>query len=134
MGGIYGDMLAYFPELMRVYYNFTMEPLASGGYEERSTPVKIKGILAFVRSGRIVMENDTISSTDRPFFWSRRKLTPATFISDTLSLDGKIYRICEDSDWTYEGGFYPYELQTVTGNTDTQVEDTDIQTNVQSDY
>ena len=37
---VYGDQLAYFPELMEEYEVFSMKPLDKGGWSER-TPVKI---------------------------------------------------------------------------------------------
>jgi hypothetical protein len=120
---VYGDMLGFFPELMRKYYTFNMAPQKTGGFGARTDVTPVKAIVQYIRQGKLVQEGDTIAATDRPYLWTREKLTVIHFITDTNDpATETVFRINEDAHWKKTGGFYEYELLTMVGDTDTQTD------------
>ena len=122
MNPVYGDMLSVFPELFSVYYTFNMTPLKQGGFSPRTNVTPVKGILQYVRGGKLLQEDETIEATDTPYLWTRSRLEVGTFVSETAA-GTTVYRICGNGDWTRTGGFECYELHSMVGATDTQTSD-----------
>lgn len=121
-------MLGFFPELFSTYYSFSMEPLRQGGFSARTGVTPVKGILQFVRGGKLLKEDETIAAADTPYLWTRTKLAVGTFVTDSLvTADETVYRICGNGDWLKTGSFECYELQSMVGATDTQTADTGLE-------
>ena len=126
-------MLSFFPELMRPCTLFNMSPRPAGGFYPRTGIVHIKGIVIFVRNGKILEQNDTISAVDTPYLWCREKVVLAGFaVQDDEP--GSVFRVEEGNPYKKEGGFYMYVLSSVTGNTDTQTEDVSVTDHVRGSY
>jgi len=133
MGGCYGDMLSFFPELMHPCTLFSMQPKPAGGFYPRTDIKHIKGIVLFVRDGKILEQNDTIAAVDTPYLWCREKIILAGFMVEDDNPDD-IYRVCEGNPYKKEGGFWMYMLQNVVGNTDTQTDDISVDGHVRESY
>src|SRR5574344_2908149 len=80
VSAVYGPMLGFFPELFSTYYSFSMEPLRQGGFSARTGVTPVKGILQFVRGGKLLKEDETIAAADTPYLWTRTKLAVGTFV------------------------------------------------------
>lgn len=121
---VYGDMLGFFPELQRPFDYFEMSPKQVAGYNERVNVRTVYGIYQEVKAGTLQADDDTWNATDVPLFFTREDLTPGKFIAFPGSQ--MVYRITKNNDWTHEGGFNCYTLETLSGNTDVQKQDTGI--------
>lgn len=113
---VYGNQLLYFAEQFRMFDYYTMKPQVNAGYTKREFLGKIKGVFQFAKKGDLLQEEDTLAETNVPTFWTRTKLKVGNFIVK----DEETYRIKSPSDWSFEGGFYSYVLETVVGSTDEQ--------------
>lgn len=114
---IYGDQLAFFSEQFRMFDYFRMLPATPSSYSKRENLGKIKGVFQYAKRGELLRENDTLADTNVPTVWTRKKLEVGNYF---IEFDEETFRIVKSSDWSHEGGFYCYELQTVVGNTDKQ--------------
>lgn len=116
MGSIYGDMLIAFLEQFRTVSYFSMKQDVGAGFSERSEEVEVRGIFQYMKRGELARENDVLSDEQVPTFWTRKKLEAGNFIG--LPDDEAVYRITSSQPWKFEGNFYIYILESVTGNTD----------------
>lgn len=121
MGAIYGEMLLYFPELLREFSVYKPSPKGIAGYEK----VKVKdvtGIIQHVKQGKLDVEGDTAVNTNIPMLWVYEDtLEQYQIITDTES--NRDYRVAKDAPWSTEAGFSVYELTSVVGITDKQSKD-----------
>lgn len=124
MGGTYGDQLAFFQEQFRRYDYFKMNPRPVAGYTDRQPLGKVKGVFQYMKRGELLRESDTtLADTNVPSLWTRKKLEVGnTFIQK----DDELYRIVNPADWTFEGGFNVYVLETFVGDSDKQEPDEDV--------
>lgn len=113
---VYGSMLSYFPELFRNYSYFSMKPQVNASYSPREYLGDVRGVFQFMKKGELLRQNDVLDDTDVPVLWTRKKLLKGNFV-EIESVD---YRIVNDNDWHFEGGFYCYMLESFTGNSDRQ--------------
>lgn len=122
---IYGDLLSFFPEQVRMVSYFCMKPLNVASYTEREDLGKVRGVFQYMKKGELKRENDTLEDTNIPTFWTRQKLKVGNYF---LQKDDELYRIVNPADWLFEGGFHCYVLETFVGNSDVQVnfEDVDL--------
>ena len=120
--GIYGNLLAFFPEQFRLWEYFSMSPLATGSYTKRESLGKIRGVFQFVKKGDLIRENDTEADVNVPTIWTKTKLKVGNFIE----FEDELYRITSDYPWKFEGGFYCYSLETFVGNDDSQTPFEDV--------
>lgn len=114
--GVYGSMLAFFPELVQSFEYFEMPPKVTFGYSHRIDLGKVRGIFQYMKKGELLRQNDVLDDVSIPTFWSRSKLKNGNFIT----VEDVYYRITNPSAWQHEGSFTIYVLETVTGNTDRQ--------------
>lgn len=117
MGGVYGDSLAFFSEQFRYFEYFTMKPEVGSSYTKRESLGKVKGVFQYMKRGELRREEDTLDDVNLPTLWTRQKLQVGDYF---ISKDDEDYRIVNPADWTFEGGFNVYVLETVVGNTDKQ--------------
>jgi hypothetical protein len=77
-----------------------------------------------MKKGELMREPDeTLADTNVPSLWTRKKLDVGnTFICK----DDELYRVVNPSDWTFEGGFNVYVLETFVGDSDEQEPDEDV--------
>lgn len=112
MSGVYGDMLAFFPELMLTYTTFTMRPKAVGGFEARENLSSARGIIQYMKAGDLNFEGETLADTEYPVFWTRVTLPKDSYIEDE---DGTLYKRTKNNDWRRLGAFNSYTLELVVG-------------------
>ena len=124
MAGVYGDQLAFFAEQFRMYDYFTMPPKPVAGYNKRQPLGKVKGVFQYMKKGELVREPDeTLADTNVPSLWTRKKLQVGSYF---IQKDDELYRIVNPSDWSFEGGFNVYVLESFVGDSDVQKPDTEV--------
>lgn len=114
---IYGNQLLFFSEQFRLFDYFMMKPHTVAGYTPRENLGKVKGVFQYMKRGDLIRENDTLADINVPTLWTRQKLNVGNYF---IQKGDETYRIKNPSDWTFEGGFNVYVLETVNGNTDVQ--------------
>lgn len=129
---VYGDMLSFFPEQFRRVEYFSMRTDVKAGFSGRMDLGTVRGVFQYMRKGELLRDGDVLSDTNVPAFWTRTKLEVGNFLKRPGDED--VYRIASDSNWSFEGGFYAYMLETVIGNTDEQVPFTRGEVDVGSGY
>ena len=115
---VYGDMLAFFTEQFRSVSYFSMKQEVGAGYKDRTDLGKVRGVFQYMKKGDFARENEVLSDEQVPTFWTRKKLESGNFIE--MKGDDCLYRITNNQPWKFEGNFYIYILESVTGNTDKQ--------------
>jgi len=132
---VYGDLLSAFPELIRRYQIFTMEPNPGGGYRER-VPLFIKkgAFIKGMRSPSAIFGEARVTNEAGIFICyelkAAEKIEQAMYFED----GGQIFIINDDQTFIREAGFAAYGCQIVQGNTDTQVENLNVETRTITDY
>lgn len=133
---IYGDQLAFFSEQRRQFDYFHMSPNNVASYSQRDEVKKVTGIFQFVKAGELKRENETLDEVEVPTFWTKTKLKVGDYFIQKVKKSKEkskeelkeedeedipdIYRIKKPADWSFEGGFYIYILETFVGSSDTQ--------------
>lgn len=121
MSGVYGDMLAYFPELFEKATVFPMEPKIVAGYEDRPEGTVVYGVFQFRTKNNLDAENLTLVQTHTSEFWSESVIGDGWFLM--RESDGHLYRVTRDNNWDFSGRYHKYVVDTVAGNTDKQTPD-----------
>jgi hypothetical protein len=129
MAGVYGDMLAAFPELMSKYEVFKMNPRTGAGYGERYDRRAVRGYMSWRKAREAEIIAGSFVKNDRGTFWERGD--PETGgslieLGDLVEIKGVLYRFVEGDDFTREGRFSRWTVQMVAGNTDKQVPDSAV--------
>ena len=114
---VYGDMLVFFNEQKRSFKYFTMSPNTVASYSTREYLDNVVGVFQYMKRGELTRENDTLADVNVPTLWTRKKLKVGDFF---IEKDDEIFRIVNPADWSFEGGFNVYVLETVVGNSDVQ--------------
>lgn len=114
---VYGDMLSFFPELIRQFDYFRMLPKPVASYSTRELLGKVRGVFQYMKKGDLLRENDTEADVDIPTLWTTQKLNVGNYF---IIADDVLFRITTNFQWMYEGGFYCYGLETFVGNSDEQ--------------
>lgn len=121
----YGDMLVFFNEQRRSFDYFHMSPKPVASYSQRENLGKVVGVFQYMKRGELIRENETLADTNVPTLWTRQSLKVGDYF---IEKDGETFRIVNPADWTFEGGFNIYVLETLVGNSDKQkpFEDVDL--------
>lgn len=114
---VYGDMLVFFNEQKRSFKYFTMSPNTVASYSTREYLDNVVGVFQYMKRGELTRENDTLADINVPTLWTRQKLKVGNFF---IEKDDEIFRIVNPADWSFEGGFNIYVLETFVGNSDVQ--------------
>jgi hypothetical protein len=121
MAGVYGDQLAYFPELMIDYTIFSMAPKTGAGYGARRLFREVEGYLSRKSGGQESVVTDLRTENQKAVFYCEEKMPAANIIQGLfVEDDGELYQFIMDNGFVREGGFVRHGLQLVTGNTDRQ--------------
>jgi hypothetical protein len=137
MPAVYGDMLLAFPELMQKHEVFNMEPLTGAGYGQRYNTRKTEGWWEWRKSGKAEIEGQSnIPDHQATYFMKDRYMGKKVAVdkNDYIEKDGKMFRIIMADDFTREGGYYKCLMQFVTGVTDRQVSNRNVERAVKRDY
>lgn len=124
MSGVYGDMLAYFPELFEKATVFSMDPKVVAGYADRPEGTVVYGVFQFRTKNNLNSENMTLVQTHTAEFWTESIIEEGMFLK--RELDGLLYRITRDNNWDFSGRYHKYLVDTVAANTDEQTKDEDV--------
>lgn len=119
---VYGDMLAFFPELIKRFVIYEKSPTLIAGHTDKLNIRETSGILQFCKAGDVVINGNTLNDVDAPLIWSRSEIGMNTYIE----ADGTEYRRTKNNKFVREGGFYIYVLESVVGNTDTQTPELNV--------
>lgn len=131
----YGDLLSMFPELLKVYQIFTMEPLAGGGYHNRTNLYKKTG--AFIKgakSAAAIQGESRLTNEAGIFYCYELKEGQRTPQGVYFEDDNQIFIINDDQVFAKEAGFAAYGCQLVQGITDRQTENLEVEQRIITDY
>lgn len=123
MAGIYGDMLLAWPEQNRTIEVYEQTAKVNGGWDPVKDPqtgkvikTAVTGVFQNTRGGGIKDSNGNLVKTDGREFWTL-----------TAGLEGKffdwnsnVYRLTDQNNWSFEGGFNRYGVEKVVGNNGTE--------------
>jgi hypothetical protein len=125
-GGIYGDMLAVFPELVATYTIFAMDARPGGGYGERYNFRQADGIFRRTPGGKMGIVSENRVENEVGSFWTYEdeaaKFVQGTYFED----DGDILVLMKDNNYVREGGYAKFTVALVPSVTDRQVSDTAV--------
>ena len=125
MPGIYGDMLLAWPEQNRPLEVYDQDPGINAGWDPVKDPqtgevikTKVVGVFQNTRGGGIKDSNGNLVITEGCEFWTHSDNLDGKF----FLWKGKVYRLSvpDNSDWSFEGGFYRYGVEKVVGNNGTE--------------
>ena len=114
---VYGDMLVFFNEQRRSFKYFHMSPKPVASYSQREYLGNVTGVFQYMKRGELIRENDALADTNVPTLWTRQSLKVGDYF---IEKGDETYRIVNPADWTFEGGFNVYVLETFVGNSDKQ--------------
>lgn len=121
-GPIYGNMLGFFPELMKRYQIFSMRSKVGAGYGERVPYRTVTGYFLHSGADPYKVVSGLLTENDVAQFFVRQRF-PEKDIRQGLfvEVDELLYRFKQDDgSFTIEAGYAHYVLQLVPGNTDAQ--------------
>ena len=119
-------MLLAWPEQQRAIQVFNMTPKPNGGWdvEKDQSGQKITqtviGVFQNTRGGGIKDSNGNLVKTDGREFWTQTASLEGKF----FEWNGKVYRLTDTNNWSFEGGFYRYGVEKVVGNNGTESDNT----------
>lgn len=116
---VYGDMLAFFPELIRVIILYEKSPTIIAGHTDKLNLRPSSGVVEFCKAGDVIVNGNTLNDVDAPILWTRSVISMQTYIE----IEEVEYRRTKNNAFAREGDFNVYVLNTVVGNTDTQTKD-----------
>ena len=122
--GIYGDMLASFPELLQEHVVFKLPQQYSAGYGERYDERHVYGYLSYIKGGNLGVVGDNRAENQNLTFWIEDETNGKGIIQqgDFLEVDNDLYIFNHDDGFSREGGFIIYNLQLVPAFTNKQHE------------
>lgn len=122
--GIYGDMLAFFPEIFQNVPYYEREPKIGAGYEDKVSGyedviIMPEKTLTAALGGRALSESsaDVLDYKDKEYVWvsSDSPLTVGTFLMDLEK--GRLVRLTGRAEWGLYGGFTRFDFEIVQGAT-----------------
>ena len=125
MAGVYGDMLLAWPEQNRQLEVYDQNPEINAGWDPVKDPqsgkiikTTVVGVFQNTRGGGVKDSNGNLVQAEGCEFWTQTKDLAGKF----FIRDNKVYRLSvpDDSDWSFEGGFYRYGVEKVVGNNGTE--------------
>ena len=115
----YGDLLSAFPELLKEYQIFTLEPIAGGGYRNRTNLYKKTG--AFIKGAKSqagIQGESRVTNEAGVFYCYALKESEIVPQGVYFEEDNQIFLISDDQTFAREAGFAAYSCQLVQGVTD----------------
>ena len=131
----YGDLLSAFPELMKKYQFFTMEPRPGGGYFNRQNLfVKEGSFLRGAKSYAAVQGEARAVNEVGVFYCHEIKVSEVVQQGIYFEDSNQMFLINDDQFFGREAGFGAYGCQLVQGPTDKQVENLNVESRTIGDY
>jgi hypothetical protein len=118
MGGVYGEMLAYFQELMLPHDVFYWEPKLGAGFTNKQ--ILFPGIDLYVsrnKGGKESVTTDLRTENQQATAYVNDDI-PRGLIKQGLYVedDGELFQFVFDNGFPREGGYGRHNLQLVVGN------------------
>lgn len=132
-----GSMLLAFPELLETYEVFKMKPRVGAGYGERYGKRKVEGYWSWRKQSKMDVNGDLRTPNHQATFWVQDTfLSEAVVIeqNDYVEVNGKIFVVVDEQNFSREGGFYKCLMQRLAGNTGQQAPNTGVEEAVRGDY
>jgi hypothetical protein len=137
MAPAYGNMLSAFPELVKKYEVFNMDPRIGAGYGERYNKRAVTGYWSWRKAREMGIEGDVRTKNDRATFWEQHDYRTGESLieqGDYAEVKGHVYVFVEDDNFGAEGGFTRWTVQRVAGNTGQQTTNTKVDEAIRNDY
>jgi hypothetical protein len=123
-GGVYGDMLSAFPELISEHVVFQMEALPGGaGFTPRHGVKTVDGIFRRVPGGKMGIMGENRERNDAATLWVYDDMVDRIPQGSYIEELGELYILTKDNNHLREGGFVVFTASVVPGPTDLQVND-----------
>ena len=122
--GVYGDMLAAFPEIFQTVPYYEREPVVGAGYTEKSSGfvdviIMPEKTLTAALGGRAINSSayDVLDYKDKEYVWasSDSPLRVGLFIFDTEK--NRLCALVGKAEWGQYGGFTRFDFEIVQGTT-----------------
>jgi hypothetical protein len=137
MAPAYGNMLRAFPELMKDYEVFKMEPRLGGGYGPRYDIRNARGYMSWRKGGKGDVEGGLKTPNQKATFWEQCDLMTGKSnvkMFDFVEAKGEILQFIEDDDFSAEGGFVRWALQKAPVLDGRQHTNPKVDTAIRDDY
>jgi hypothetical protein len=125
-GGVYGDTLSAFPELLADYSIFDMPALPGGGYGDRYNHRSVTGAFRHVPGGAMGIMGGNREPNDVSSFWVFDDEAVKIGQGSYVEVDGILYVLTKDNGYANEGGFVKFMAGIVPGPTDKQTPDPSV--------
>jgi len=130
-------MLAFFPEYVKTYEVFKMEPRVGGGFGKRYGARKVGGYWSWRKQSKMDEEGDLRALNYQATFWVKSFYLGKRVLvgqNDYVEVGGKIFIVIDDQDFSEEGGFSKCLMQELEGPTDRQVTNRRVDGAIAADY
>ena len=131
------SMLLAFPELIETYEVFKMKPCVGGGFGERYDVRKVDGYWSWRKQSKMDEEGGLRALNYQATFWVKSFYLGKRVLveqNDYVEIDGKIFIVIDDQDFSREGGFSKCLMQRLEGPTDRQVTNRRVDGAITADY
>jgi hypothetical protein len=120
---VYGEQLAFFPELFEYRNILTLDQVIPGGLTgEKVAMADVWSYLSRMDGGEEGIVSSARTDNQKARLYVEGDAVPRGMIEQGMYVrdDGELYTFVKDNGYTLEGGFHRYSLQLVTGPTDAQ--------------
>lgn len=121
---VYGDQLAFFPELFVDYEVFDMAAKTGGGYGPRTNKRTVSGVFQWIPGGKMGIEGENRQENEDATFWvsqddaADKKVRQGSYVEVP---DQGVFLFHHDDNFAREGAFVKCDLKLAAGLTDRQV-------------
>lgn len=125
MGGVYGEFLGFFPELMETYDVYKYKTRRDSGYDLTFSR-KLNAIKQSRKSNvdEFRYKQLPVMDIEKSYYmWTSQKLQME---DEFVEIDGELYRQMETSVFVREGGFWETRVDKIIGNDGRKENDDDI--------
>lgn len=125
MGGVYGEFLGFFPELMESFNLYKYKTRRDSGYD-----LSFSRELKAIKQSRKANVDEyrykqlPVMDIEKSYYiWTSQKLQME---DEFIEIDGELYRQMETSAFVREGGFWETRVDKIIGNDGRKENDDDI--------
>jgi len=114
-----------------------MEPRVGGGFGERYDLRKVEGYWSWRKQSKMDEEGGLRTLNYQATFWVRSFYLGKRVLveqNDYVEINGKMFVVIDDQDFTEEGGFSKCLMQKLAGLTDRQVTNRRVDGAIAADY
>jgi hypothetical protein len=121
-GPVYGEQLAYFPELFDMHDILSFDKVVPAGLTNRKVRMRVNAYLTRNRGGKMGIENNSRTENQVSSFYVEGDEVPQGLIAQGLYVEEgpELFVFVQDNGYAKEGDFHVYLLQLVQGNTNKQ--------------